>query len=262
MPAQRSISFDRAAPYYDATRGLSPGSMQKVVALLTAEIEGRGPCLEIGIGTGRIGLTLWEAGADMAGVDLSAAMLGALVKKAGGLPPFPLAVADATRLPCPDATFEVCLVCHVLHLIPDWKSSLAEMARVVRPRGKILVDAGSASQTEDERDQVMEEFARLAGYSNQRAGVEDAEEIDAEMKSRGAVVRLLPAVSDEKRGSLEELIHNLEEGIYSITWQSNDRALRTAGEAVRPWARERFGDLEEVGSWEWTVQWRAYDLPG
>jgi hypothetical protein len=62
MPAPRFVSFDRAATYYDATRGLNPDAMQKVVALLTEEIGGRGPCLEVGIGTGRIGLTLWEAG--------------------------------------------------------------------------------------------------------------------------------------------------------------------------------------------------------
>ena len=262
MPALRSISFDRAATYYDATRGLTPGAMQKVVALLTEEIGGRGPCLEVGIGTGRIGLTLWEAGVDMAGVDLSPAMLATLIAKTGGVPPFPLAVADATRLPFSDATFDVCLVCHVLHLIPEWRSSLGEMARVLRPGGRILVDAGSASQTEDERDQVMEEFARLAGYSNKRAGVEDADEIDAEMRSLGAVVRLLPAVSDEKKGSLEELIHNLERGIYSMTWRADDRALRDAGEAVRPWARERFGNLSKQGLRQWNVQWRVYELPG
>src|SRR5918996_2707621 len=166
MPATGSISFDRAAAYYDATRGLSPDAMKKVVALLTEEIGDSGPCLEVGIGTGRIGLTLWEAGVDMAGVDLSAGMLGALVKKAGGVPPFPLAVADTTRLPFSDETFDVCLVCHVLHLVPEWKSALAEMARVLHRGGRILVDPGSAShtQTEDERDQVIEEFARLAGY--------------------------------------------------------------------------------------------------
>jgi hypothetical protein len=102
MTAQRSISFDRAASYYDATRGLTPEAMEKVVGMLTAEIAGRGPCLEVGIGTGRIGLTLWEAGVDIAGVDLAAAMLGTLVTKAGGSLPFPLAVADAIRLPFPD----------------------------------------------------------------------------------------------------------------------------------------------------------------
>jgi ubiquinone/menaquinone biosynthesis C-methylase UbiE len=263
MPAPRSVSFDRAATYYDETRGLTPGAMEKVIALLTEEIGGRGPCLEVGIGTGRIGLTLWEeAGVDMAGVDLSAAMLATLIAKTGGVPPFPLAVADATRLPFPDATFDVCLVCHVLHLIPEWRSSLSEMARVLRPGGRVLVDAGSASQTKDERDQVMEEFARLAGYSNKRAGVEDADEIDAEMRSLGAVVRLLPAVSDEKKGSLEELIHNLESGIYSMTWRADDRALRDAGEAVRPWTRERFGDLSKQGLRQWDVQWRVYELPG
>ena len=263
MPALRSISFDRAATYYDETRGLTPGAMEKVIALLTEEIGGRGPCLEVGIGTGRIGLTLWEeAGVDMAGVDLSAAMLATLIAKTGGVPPFPLAVADATRLPFPAASFDVCLVCHVLHLVPEWRSSLSEMARVLRPGGRVLVDAGSASQTKDERDQVMEEFARLAGYSNKRAGVEDADEIDAEMRSLGAVVRLLPAVSDEKKGSLEELIHNLESGIYSMTWRADDRALRDAGEAVRPWTRERFGDLSKQGLRQWNVQWRVYELPG
>jgi SAM-dependent methyltransferase len=236
--------------------------MQKVVDLLTAEIGGRGPSLEVGIGTGRIGLALWETGVGMAGVDLSAAMLATLIRKSGGVPPFPLAVADATELPFSDASFDVCFACHVLHLIPNWKSSLAEMARVLRPGGTILVDPGGASQTEDESDQVEEEFARLAGYSNRRAGVEDAEEIDAEMESRGAVLRLLPAVTDEKKGSLEELIQNLEKGIYSTTWQVDDRALRDAGPSVRPWARERFGDLSEERSWEWIVQWRAYDVPG
>jgi hypothetical protein len=46
-----------------------------------------------------------------------------------------------------------------------------------------------------------------------------------------------------------------------MTWQADDRALRDAGEAVRPWARERFGDLSKQES-RWTVQWRVYDLPG
>jgi ubiquinone/menaquinone biosynthesis C-methylase UbiE len=260
MTAQESISFDRAAAYYDATRGLNPESMDKVVGSLVKEISGRGPCLEVGIGTGRIGLPLWEAGVDIAGVDISAAMLRVLTNKAGGTVPFPLAVADATRLPFSDATFQVCLACHVLHLIRGWQGVLTELARALRPHGTILVDAGSASQAEDEREQVMEEFARLAGYRNERIGVEEVEEVDDEMRSRGAVVRSLPTVVDAKRGSLEELIHNLEDGIYSVTWRASENARRAAGQRVRPWARERFGDLDEERSWEWTVEWRAYDL--
>ena len=261
MPASRSISFDRAATYYDATRGLNPDAMQKVVALLTEEIRGSGPCLEVGIGTGRIGLTLWEAGVDMAGVDLSAGMLGALVNKAGGVLPFPLAVADTTRLPFSDETFDVCLVCHVLHLVPEWKSALAEMARVLHRGGRILVDPGSASQPEDERNQVMEEFARLARVSL-KPGMADAEDLDAAMATLGLAGRQLPTIVDDRRTSLEELIHGLEEGIYSITWPATDEARREAGQLVRSWAGERFGNVQEVRRVYRSITWRAYDVPG
>jgi Methyltransferase domain len=237
--------------------------MQRVVALLTEEIGGRGPCLEVGIGTGRIGLTLWEAAVvDMAGVDLSAGMLATLINKAGGVPPFPLAVADATRLPFSDATFDVCLVCHVLHLIPEWRSSLAEIpgaasGRKDPRRSRIGVPKPRTSATSSWRSSRGSPATRTSVPASRTR-----EDIDVEMRSRGAAVRLLPAVSDEKKGSLEELIHNLERGIYSMTWQADDRALRDAGEAVRPWSRERFGDLSKPQLRRWTVQWRVYELPG
>jgi SAM-dependent methyltransferase len=261
MPAPRSTSFDRAATNYDATRRLSPKAMENVVGLLTQEIAGRGPCLEVGIGTGRIGLMLWEAGVDMAGVDLSAAMLGTLVRKAGGSPPFPLAVADATRLPFPNATFQVCLACHVLHLIPEWKNALMEMARVLRPQGTILVDPGSASQAEDERVQVMNEFARLADVSL-HPGMTEAKEVDEAMATLGLAGRQLTEIVDDRRRSLEELIRGLEEGIYSFTWPASDEAREEAGRLVRQWARERFGNLEVMRNAGWSITWRAYVLPG
>ena len=49
-----SISFDRAAGYYDDTRSLPDAEMEVLVSRLVAEIPRDGTCLEIGIGTGRI----------------------------------------------------------------------------------------------------------------------------------------------------------------------------------------------------------------
>src|SRR2546430_25053 len=64
-----SIGFDRAVDYYDRTRGLSDSAMGEVVRRLKGELVGRGRCLEIGVGTGRMALPLQGEGVVMAGVD-------------------------------------------------------------------------------------------------------------------------------------------------------------------------------------------------
>src|SRR2546423_11010187 len=137
-----SIAFDQAADYYDRTRRLDPHVHAAVIDLLAGELRGRGRCLEVGVGTGRIALDLHRAGVPMAGVDLSRPMLDRLVEKAGGTAPFPLAVADATALPARRHAVGAALACHVLHLIPRWREAADELARVVAPGGVVLVDIG------------------------------------------------------------------------------------------------------------------------
>lgn len=110
-----SQSFDRASEFYDATRSLPTAVMERVVELLRAELRGRGTCLEIGVGTGRIALPLHDAGIAMTGVDISLPMMTKLVHKSGGRTPFPLALADAARLPFSNDAFGASLACHVLH---------------------------------------------------------------------------------------------------------------------------------------------------
>jgi hypothetical protein len=58
-----SIPFDRAASFYDRTRALTPESSAAITRLLGDELRGRGPALEIGVGTGLIALPLHAAGA-------------------------------------------------------------------------------------------------------------------------------------------------------------------------------------------------------
>ena len=75
------------------------------------------------MGTGRIALPLHERGIRLAGADIAEAMLRRLVVNADGVLPFPLLLADATRLPLADGTFGSVLAVHVLHLIPAWRDA-------------------------------------------------------------------------------------------------------------------------------------------
>ena len=132
-----------------------------MTALLSSELRGRGRALEIGVGTGLVALPLAAAGVPLVGLDLSAPMLAKLVEKAGGRPPFPLVVGDATTLPFADDRFGAAVVRHVLHLVPAWRQVVAELVRVVAPGGLVLVSSGQVPEPWHElTDRFMDRVGR------------------------------------------------------------------------------------------------------
>ena len=260
-PASGSIRFDRVADDYDRTRALSPEAMGAVTSLLASELRGRGRCLEIGVGTGRIALPLAGAGVPMAGADLSRPMLAKLVEKAGGRPPFPLALADATALPFADRAFGAGLACHVLHLIPDWRGAVDELVRVIRPGGLLLVDRGGWQRLLRE---IEARFGEETGGRVQRPGLDHTDtsmaELDAHLSIVGARVRLLPPIPERSPLTLSSYIDQLEQNVFSWTWSLDDDTRIGAARAVRGWASDRFGPLDVPRHIETQIRWRAYDL--
>lgn len=255
-----SVAFDRAADFYDRTRALPPEVFESVLRLLRQELNGRGRCLEIGVGTGRIALPLAEAGVEMAGVDISSPMLAKLVEKAGGRSPFPVAAADATRLPFPEDVFGAAVACHVLHLIPEWRRALAELVRVVSRGGVVLIDPGSFGE-EGLRTEIRRRLMQEAGRRTLHAGLNDLPSLDEAMGRAGAVFRELPPITYRNTRPLEEVVSAFEDNIYAFTWSLDDVTRRRAAARVRTWAAKRFGPLDEPFVMESKITWRAYDLP-
>jgi len=257
-----SIAFDRAAEYYDDTRCLLPGTQSALIGQLAGELRGRGRCLEVGVGTGRIALDLHRSGVEMAGVDLSAPMLRKLVEKAGGEAPFPLAVADAIALPIGDRRVGAVVICHVLHLIESWRQAVEELVRVVRPGGVILVE--SATRADSAAGQAIRHFWAAAGPGDRhhRPGLTDLTALDTMLGERGFRTRLLPSVTERRKVSLAEIIDGLEAGVQSACWVLSEAARRSAAAATREWARGRFGSLDAPHPTDQTITWRAYDAPG
>src|SRR5262245_57388035 len=166
--------------------------MRAVLDAITPELRDRPPCLEIGVGTGRLALPLAATGIRMVGADLSAAMLAKLVQKAEGRPGVELVRGDATRLPFRDAVFGSALAVHVLHLITAWRTAAAELVRVVRPGGVILVDVGGAG--DDWWPRVEDAFRRAAGLELGEDDGPEVADVDRVMAELGASPRALAEI--------------------------------------------------------------------
>jgi len=190
-----SVSFDRAAGYYDQTRSLPDDLMEVLVTRLVAELPRDGRCLEVGIGTGRIALPLMQRGVDVMGVDISMEMLRRFREKSGSRTP-PIAIADATRLPFADATFASAIAAHVLHLIPAWRVALDELQRVLLPGGVVLASRAGGTRSEWQRA-VRRHFYVEAGDPSWPPGIDTIELLDEEMRARGCAVREVEDVSSK-----------------------------------------------------------------
>jgi ubiquinone/menaquinone biosynthesis C-methylase UbiE len=257
----RSVSFDRAAEYYDATRGRSATGTARETAVLAAALPHGASVLEIGVGTGQVAIPLHAAGVSMVGLDLSLAMMAVLMEKAGGRPPFPLVNGDATALPFGDDRFDAALFRWVLHLIPSWRDALAELARVVRPGGLVLATLGGAGS--GPKGAIRKRFAELAGIDGRPAGLDwsDFGGLDEAFRRHGAVIGELEPFEDQDTETVEEYMQLLADDRFSWTWSATEEARRRAAVEVRAWAEAEFGALEELPATTYTVRWRTYRLP-
>src|SRR5687768_3347325 len=133
MPSD-SIAFDRAASYYDQTRGF-PADVQHTIAALIAKagsFNKQSHLLEIGVGTGRIALPLSLHVGSIVGIDLARPMMWRLRDKQTH-EAIHLVQADATQLPFAAESFDGAVAVHVFHLMANWQQALKEITRVLRP---------------------------------------------------------------------------------------------------------------------------------
>jgi len=266
-----SVNFDRAAEFYDATRALPADSMDELAGLLAAELAGRQPCLEIGVGTGRIALPLHARGIRLAGLDISAGMLRRLAANAGGRSPVPLLRADATRQPLAAGSFGAVLAVHVLHLIQDWRVAVDEALRVLRPGGVLIAglqgrDRSPASARSAGGPAAgapwagaLRESLRRHGFVRVPVGTRDPRLVASYLDGRATARRLDP-VPVRRTRTLAEAIARIEQQTFSWTWQYTPEEMRAVAEDVRAWAAREDMPLDQEYTAESELQWWAFDV--
>lgn len=253
-----SVPFDRAVEYYDRTRALPGKAHQQVIGVLAGELQGRGRVLEVGVGTGRIGLDLVRAGVPVLGLDLSLPMLRKLVVNAGGEVALPVAQGDATSLPFRDDAVDGAVASHVFHLVPDYAGGLAELVRVVRPGGPILVSRGCPPRPLGD---LVEVAWGVLGTGSPVPGASTIEEIDAAATDLGLPVRSLEPVVARGRRRPRDVIGMAERREWGWSWELGDEQVAAMVDAMTREAEARWGSVDELVDDEQVVDWHVYDVP-
>ncbi|NDR54497.1 demethylmenaquinone methyltransferase [Actinomyces sp. 565] len=138
-PREVAGMFDAVARRYDLTNDVMSLWQVRMWRAVTRAAVAAGPgmrVLDLAAGTGTSAADYAAAGADVVACDLSAGMVAQ-----GRLrhPEIEFVVGDATDLPFADATFDVVTISYGLRNVQDTAKALAEMTRVTRPGGRLVI---------------------------------------------------------------------------------------------------------------------------
>ncbi|MFI5255175.1 MAG: ubiquinone/menaquinone biosynthesis methyltransferase [Candidatus Limnocylindrales bacterium] len=136
--------FDAIAPVYDRLNTVmtlrSDGRWRRRAARAAGLAPGE-RAVDVACGTGKLSVELAHLVGpfgNVEGVDLSAAMLERAAREHRALVQLHFQVGDALALPFDDDTFDAATIAFGLRNLPDFAAGFREMARVVRPGGRVV----------------------------------------------------------------------------------------------------------------------------
>lgn len=154
-------SYRHWAPIYDYTFGaITRAGRRRAVQHINSRA---GRVLEIGVGTG-LSLHHYGPHLDVTGIDVSPDMLDKARRKVAekGLGHVTrISEMDARELGFPDDHFDTVVAMYVISVVPEPEKVMAEMARVCKPGGEVLI-VGHFARTRGALAAIERLFAPLA----------------------------------------------------------------------------------------------------
>ena len=137
--AQVRAMFDRIAGVYDLLNSVMTAGLHHAWRERAVDLAAVGPgdrALDVATGTGDLAVALRRRGADVVGLDFAEQMLDLARRKA---PEIRFEQGNALDLPYADGEFDAVTVGFGARNFSDLRRGLAEMARVTRPAGRVVV---------------------------------------------------------------------------------------------------------------------------
>ena len=169
--------FDQVAGDWDAMRANFYSERVREKAFEIANVHPGQLAADVGAGTGFITEGLIRKGVRVIAIDQSEIMLEAMKKKFSDAGEIAYRLGEAGRLPLPDEWVEHVFANMYLHHVESPPQAIAEMARLLKPRGKLTITdvfehGFEFLKTEHHdrwlgfRKEDLEEWLRLAGLKN------------------------------------------------------------------------------------------------
>jgi SAM-dependent methyltransferase len=134
-PVAGGVLIGDAAAYDRLTGWLLGSFYDGIAADIAATAAPGASALDVGCGPGHLTRRLAALGFDVTGVDLDPAMIRRATAAGGGR----YVAADAASLPFEDGAFDLVVSTLSLHHWANPHAGLAEIGRVVRPEGRVVV---------------------------------------------------------------------------------------------------------------------------
>lgn len=253
-----SLSFDRAAGFYDQTRGFPPGMPEQVAAVAIDLLGAHARVLEIGVGTGRIAKPLLSAGVQITGIDLSRNMMNRLRETLGDLHAPALLQGDITRLPFANDMFDAVIGVHILHLVGGWQQAIDEALRVMKPGGSLLL--GRNSYRPNDAQAIRAQLGDLMekhGVKRSSIGVRE-DDVESELLRRGASVETRETPAIITQGSVAEEIDAIAHRVWSSTWAIPDDVMPEIIAQLKANALREYGTLQHPFDVPHTFTWKKF----
>lgn len=132
--------WDVLSPLYDFFETIYNGKCFKGIAEEIKNHVGKDDVvLECACGTGLLTLPMAQICKEIVATDYSDGMLKQTQKKIAGYPNVTVQKASILDIPFEDNKFDVVVAANVIHLLDEPEKALAEMKRVCKPGGKLII---------------------------------------------------------------------------------------------------------------------------
>ncbi|MCY7300676.1 MAG: class I SAM-dependent methyltransferase [Ilumatobacteraceae bacterium] len=160
------------------TAGADPEYEEQILPLAARELQGAQRVLDVGCGDGQVSRLAAKMGAQVVGIDPTWNCVSVAHQRGGGV----FARAGAAQLPFADGTFDAVVACLVFEHIRDVDSAIAEVARVLRPGGRLcfflnhpLLQTPNSGWIDDQFLDPPEQYWRIGPYLIEDETIEEVE---------------------------------------------------------------------------------------
>lgn len=245
----KSVVFDRAATFYDQTRGFPPGIDQQAADLM-ARLGGlthSSVVAEIGVGTGRLALPLARHSGPYLGFDLSADMMSVLRQKHAvfGAPDVRLARADVTQLPLRSNVLDAAVLVHILHLVSDPERAASELRRTVKPAGVAIVGWNRSYEHGLEAISDAWEAATGEQWRRWRKGEDNRDTSAVVLEQNGWTETASGVLEFTTTLTPRAKLERYRGRIFSSMWRMDDAAWQAGVAAVEAVVAAQYTDLDQ-----------------